>query len=286
MNNQNFAGRFRRAARRPPAPPANLARVRAGLTTARDAQGNHSASQLPRVQGLDYYGECRGVRDTGGDFHDFVALAPHGLAVSVGDVSVQGPGSGILMSGLRALLRGLAVHGPLGIGRMVRDLNRAFWQASPGDFFATLFHACVDPDRRQIEYVNAGHESALLVRSRGGRVHRLESTGTVLGLTDRAVYGHRTLPLEPGDLLIAHTDGVVDAGDSDGGAFGEKGILRIVQRHPGARACDLAREILEATDRHACRGRQDDRTVVVVRLQGDAAGHGEFKAVEEPVLAA
>src|SRR5271157_1872195 len=86
MNNQNFAGRFRRAAKRPPAPPEDLAQMRAGLRTARDAHGSHSVGQLPRVQGLDYYGECRPVRDTGGDFHDFAALAPHGLAVSVGDV--------------------------------------------------------------------------------------------------------------------------------------------------------------------------------------------------------
>jgi len=251
-----------------------------------DAESRPFPRKLPRIQGLDYYGECRPVRDNGGDFLDFVPLGSHGLAVSVGDVSGNGLRARILMSGLRAFLRGLAAHGPGGIGRMVRELNRAFWQASPGNFFATLFHACVDPVSRQLEYVSAGHESALLIRARGGRVHRLESTGTVLGLTDRTEYGHRTLPLDPGDLLIAHTDGVTDAADGGGGTFGEKGILRIVQRHPGARASDLAREILEATDRHACRGRQDDRTVVVVRLQSDAAGHGEFKAAEEAVLAA
>jgi sigma-B regulation protein RsbU (phosphoserine phosphatase) len=285
MNNQNFAGRFRRAAKDLPALPADLARMRAGLSSARDARDRPFPRQLPHIQGLDYYGECRPVRDTGGDFHDFVPLAPHGLAVSVGDVSGHGLSAGILMSGLRALLRGLAAHGPCGIGRMVRELNRAFWQVSPGDFFATLFHACVDPVRRELEYVSAGHESALLVRRRSGRVHRLESTGTVLGLSDRTVYGHRILPLELGDLLIAHTDGVTDAGDAEGIEFGEKGILRIVQRHPEARACDLAREILEAIDRHAGPGRQDDRTVVVVRLQGEA-GNGEFKAAEEAVLAA
>jgi sigma-B regulation protein RsbU (phosphoserine phosphatase) len=286
MNNQNFASRFRRAkATQFPALPWDLARMREELRTARDAQARPLSGQLPHVHGLDYYGECRPARDTGGDFHDFVPLAPHGLAVSVGDLSGQGQGAGVLMSGLRALLRGLAAYGPVGIGRMVRELNRAFWQVSPGNFFATLFHACVDPVRRQLEYVSAGHESALLVRSRSGRVHRLESTGTVLGLTDRTVYGHRTLPLEPGDLLIAPTDGVTDAGDAEGHEFGERGILQIVQRYPDARACDLAREILEAIDRHASRPRQDDRTVVVVRLDAEAR-YGEFKQVEESVLAA
>ncbi len=277
MNNQNFAGRFRRIrARKPPVLPADLPR---------ETQSRANPRQFPRIEGLDYYGECRPVRDAGGDFLDFVPLDSHGLAVSVGDVSGNGMSARVLMSGLRAFLRGLAAHGPGGIGRMVRELNRAFWQVSPGNYFATLFHACVDPVRRQLEYVSAGHESALLIRARGGRVHRLESTGTVLGLTDRTVYGHRTLPLEAGDLLIAQTDGVTDAGDAEGVEFGEKGILRIVQSHPGARARDLALEILEAIDRHASSGRQDDRTVVVVRIEGQEK-HGEFRTVEEAVMAA
>jgi serine phosphatase RsbU (regulator of sigma subunit) len=286
MNEEKSAGSFPRAGRaKLPGLPGHVARLRADLETAREAQRRLSSGQLPRIRGLDYYGECRPVRDAGGDFHDFVSLAPHGLAVSVGELSGHGLGAGILMSGLRALWRGLAALGPGGIGRAVRDLNRAAWQAWPGDFYATLFHACVDPVSRQLEYVNAGHESALLVRCHNERVHRLESTGTVLGLSDRTVYGRRTLPLEPGDLLIAHTDGVTDAGNSEGVGFGEQGILRAVERHPGASACDLAREILEALDRHAGRGRQDDQTVVVVRFKG-AAAHGAFETAEEAVLAA
>lgn len=244
-----------------------------------------SPNPAQRTQGLDYYGECRPARDTGGDFHDFVPLAPHGLAVSVGDVPVHGPGAGILMSGLRALLRGLTAHGTREIGRVAGDLNRAAWQASSGNFYATLFHAYLDPVRHQLEYVSAGHEPALLIRHRNGRVHRLDSTGTVLGLSDRTVYGHRIVPLEPGDLLIAHTDGVTDARNAEGIEFGELGVLRAVERHPGARACDLARAILEAIDRHACCARQDDRTVVVVRFKG-AAAQGGFEAAEHAVLAA
>jgi sigma-B regulation protein RsbU (phosphoserine phosphatase) len=264
MNNHDLAGSFPRAS---------------------DAQSRPFAAQFPRIQWLDYCGECRPVRDTGGDFHDFIPLAPHGLAVSVGDVSAHEQDAGIPMPGLRALLRGLTAHGSGEIGRVVRDLNRAAWQASSGNFYATLFHAYLDPDRQRLDYVSAGHEPALLIRRRSGRVHRLESTGAVLGLSDRAVYGHRTLPLEPGDLLVTHTDGVADARGADGSEFGEKGILRAVERHPAARACDLTREILEAAERHAGPGPQDDRTVVVVRFKG-AAGNGQFEAAEEAVLAA
>ncbi|HYW42504.1 MAG TPA: PP2C family protein-serine/threonine phosphatase [Bryobacteraceae bacterium] len=260
---------------------------RAGAAqTARDVQSRLFPCRLPLIQGLDYYGECRPARDVGGDFHDFVPFEPHALAVSVGDVSGHGPGAGILMSGLQALLRGLTTNGRNQIGRVVRELNHAAWQASPGNFYATLFYAYLDPVRGRLQYVSAGHESALLIRRRKARVHRLDSTGTVLGLTDRAMYGQRTLPLEPGDLLIAYTDGITGARNAEGGEFGEKGILQVVERCAGARACDVGAEILEAVDCYAAPEEHgDDRTAVVVRYKG-AAEQNEFEVTGELALAA
>jgi sigma-B regulation protein RsbU (phosphoserine phosphatase) len=287
MSDQNPVHIFPRAGvAQLPALLADLARMREDLRTARDVQSRLFPCRLPRIQGLDYYGACRPAQDVGGDFYDFVALEPRGLAVSVGDVSGHGLGAGILMSGLQALLRGLTAHGRNEMGRVVRELNHAAWLASPDNFYATLFYAYLDPLRRELQYVSAGHESALLIRRRKARVHRLDSTGTVLGLSDRTVYGHRTLPLEPGDLLIAHTDGITDARNAEGREFGEKGLLDVVERFPGARACDLAGEILEAIDRYAVPGEPaDDRTVVVVRFQG-AAEDNVFDPARATALAA
>jgi serine phosphatase RsbU (regulator of sigma subunit) len=115
--------------------------------------------------------------------------------------------------------------------------------------------------------VNAGHEPALLVRGGGERVYRLESTGTVLGLTTRAGYGVRTLALEPGDLLVAFSDGVADAANSRGRTFGESGVLEALREHPGARSSELVAYLMDAVRQFADRaGTVDDRTVTVVRL--------------------
>jgi phosphoserine phosphatase RsbU/P len=244
-------------------------------------QGRLFPSPLPRIEGLDLHGECRPAHDAGGDFYDFIPLEPGGLALSLGDVSGQGVGAGILMSGLQALLRALTRQGGREIGAVVRELNRTVWQTSPDNFYATLFYAYLDPVLGEMQYVSAGHESALLIRRRTGRVHRLDSTGTVLGLSDRVVFGQRTLPLESGDLLIATTDGIADAPNADGLEFGEQGILEVVQRNPHARAIDLANEILQAVDQHTGRAHAaDDRTAVVVRFKDAAA-----KAVVEEVMA-
>ncbi|SPE34883.1 Serine phosphatase (fragment) [Candidatus Sulfopaludibacter sp. SbA3] len=237
------------------------------LETARDVQNRFLPYRLPRIQGLDYCGDSRPAAGVGGDFFDFVAQGPGGLVVSVGDVSGHGIAAAILMSGMQALLRGLSSGQTYEIARVVGELNRTVYDVSPDNFFATLFYAKVDAGARQLHYVSAGHEPALLVRRSGRGVERLDSTGTVLGLTPRALYAHRTVAFEPGDILIAFTDGVTDAVDGSGGEFRMAGILDVVRQHPGARSSDLVAFIMDAASRFA--DPVDDRTVVVVRGAAD-----------------
>lgn len=141
------------------------------------------------------------------------------------------------------------------------------------DAYATLFLAHVDPPRRELRYVNAGHEPPLLLRKRTGRAQRLPSTGTVLGLTGRTVYEQRTIGMDPGDVLVAFTDGVTEAADAQGREWGEDGVLSVLRRCRDARGSESVAEILESARRFADPVMPaDDRTAVVVRL-ADTAEH-------------
>ncbi len=248
--------------------------------------GSVSIPQLPAGahSGLDFYGECRPAGSMSGDFFDFTPLEILGLSISIGQVSGDGAGGGILKSGLQALLRSLTRQGSREVAAVVRELNHAVWLSSSGNFSASLFCAEIDPASGEMQYVNAGHEPALLIRRRTGRAHRLESTGAVLGLSDRASYGQRAFPLEAGDLVIACTDGITEAQGSAGREFGDVGILKVVERFPDARAVDLTWEILAAAERHTGRERQsDDQSVIVARFKGAAA---QTEPLEEQELAA
>jgi sigma-B regulation protein RsbU (phosphoserine phosphatase) len=253
-----------------PSSPLGLFRhIYEDLEAAREIQSRLLVCRQPHIEGLDYFGDCRPVAEIGGDFFDFLPLPAGGLAVTVGDVSGHGIGSAILMSGLRAFLRGLTARGCGEIAGVVEELNRALHQTSPDNFYATLFYAHFDPLRRQLHYVSAGHEPAMLLRKRTGCIHRLESTGTVLGLTDRSRFGRRTMSIEAGDVLVAYTDGITDATDAEGREWTEAGIRQVLECHPGARASDLVGLIMEEVDRFAGHsGPVDDRTVAAVRFTG------------------
>jgi len=239
------------------------------LGVAREIQSRLLVCRLPHLEGLDYFGDCRPAGEIGGEFFDFLPLPAGGLAVTVGDVSGHGIGSAILMSGLQAFLRGFTVHGCGEITGVVEELNRVVHQASPDNFYATLFYAHFDPLHRQLHYVSAGHEPALLLRKRTGCIHRLESTGTVLGLTDRSRFGRRTMSIEAGDLLVAYTDGITDAKDPDGREWTEAGIRQVLESYSSARASHLVGLIMDEADRFAGHsGPVDDGTVVAVRFTG------------------
>jgi sigma-B regulation protein RsbU (phosphoserine phosphatase) len=194
-------------------------------------------------------------------------LAGNELAVWVGDVSGQGIGAAILMSEIQAFLRGLTDSGSGERAGVVEALNRVVCEVAPDNIFATLFYAHIDPRRSEVRYVSAGHEPPLLWRKRTGRAHRLDITGTVLGLTGRTVYKERTIGVEAGDVLVAFTDGLTEAADAQGRAWGENGILSVLRRSKDARSSVLVGEILESAARFTDPvAPAQDRTAVVVRF--------------------
>jgi sigma-B regulation protein RsbU (phosphoserine phosphatase) len=244
-----------------------------------------SASTLPHIEGLDYYGERRLAAS--GEFFDFVPLANQALVASVGDVSGTGISAAILMSGVQSMLHGLTADGNGNISVIVQQLNRAVYEISPDIFFPTLFYARIDPGLRRLQYVSAGHDTALLVRKDTMRFERLERTGTVLGLTNHTAYGRRTVRLDPGDVLIAFTDGIADVADTKGWQSCEASICEAVWRHAGAGAREIVGLVVDAIGRLTGESRQgDNRTVIAVRYTGAAAGALTDAAIGEAVFAA
>ncbi|MDP9169866.1 MAG: PP2C family protein-serine/threonine phosphatase [Acidobacteriota bacterium] len=251
---------------------SQLQRTKRELASAREIQGRLFPSRLPAIPGLDYYGESRAAGELGGDFFDFAPGSTGSLFFTIGDVSGKGVPAAIVMAGLLASLRALTSGNRGDLLPLVRELNRITWEVSPDNVYATMFHGCIDGPGHRLRYVNAGHDAVLLLRNKLSRAVRLESTGTVLGLSTKAVFGQRSTPVESGDILVAVTDGITEASDAEGHVLDEAVILSAVREHPDASSSDLAGYIIGAVDSFL-RGRQpdDDRTVVVVRFNDNQA---------------
>jgi phosphoserine phosphatase RsbU/P len=238
---------------------------------------------FPRIRGIDYYGEGRRASELQRDFFVFARFLKTKLLLFLGDVSGPGLGFHIIAAGLENLLHSEPVGG---LEVLVQSLNRSICDISAEGLYATLFCAAADATRRQLSYVSAGHEPVLLLnQSTGWR--RLESTGTVLGLTTRSVYRAHTVAMEPGDILAAFTDGITEAKDAQGREFREEGVLRILHQHAAAGAAELSAAVILAAQRFGGGSRAaDDQTVAVVKFAHAAAEEPVRREAEELALAA
>lgn len=199
------------------------------LEIGRQIQQGFLPDALPRVDGWQIAARFLPARQVAGDFYDVFALRNGSLFLVVADVCDKGVGAALYMALFRSLIRAIAGQG--GDGDSVQALTRTARSTSDyiatvhggANMFATAFLAVLEPVSGDFVYVNAGHDAPMLVRRGAQAIERLMPTGAALGLMPDQAFGVAAGRLAPGDLLLAFTDGVTEAG-SPGAQFGEQGV--------------------------------------------------------------
>ncbi len=213
---------------------------------------------------LDYSARCRQVEGLGGDCYDFVPLGEDRLAIAVGDASGKGLPAALMISSVQASLRTAALFNGDDGAATLGTVNRHVYATSLVDRYATLFYGVFDGTAGSLRYVNAGHTPPIVIR-RDGSVERLEAGGAPVGMFADWPYEEGTVRLDSGDLLVAYTDGVVEAENPLGEAWGVEGLLRAAAESQARGADDIVHAIFKAMDRFTCGRQMDDATVVVLR---------------------
>lgn len=143
-------------------------------------------------------------------------------------------------------------------------LNQQMFENTPEEKYATCFYALYDSANRQVVYTNAGHPPPILFRN--GSIERLDAGGTPLGLISPVSYREAKIALEPGDTLIAFTDGFTESENNFEDQFGENRLIEAVQRSRGDPLPALVDEIYRSVEDWTGGGEpQDDMTLIIAR---------------------
>jgi len=189
----------------------------------------------------------------------------------VGDVSGKGVPAAILMANLQATLSArLPFENSL--ARLAERIDRELGSAEPATSYLTLFVAVVDGRGGWLRHLNAGHNTQLLVR-RGGGLERLESTGRPLGLLPGGGYEERRQRIRDGDVVLLFTDGLLDAENEAGEAFGMDRLEALLTVGPNGSVAQILARVGEALRSH--RGRTEagyDATIVAMQLRSENGG--------------
>jgi serine phosphatase RsbU (regulator of sigma subunit) len=239
-------------------------RLRLDLELARGVQRGFLPESPPDVPGYEFFAHYASAYELGGDYYDFIMLQGERVAVLVGDVAGKGIAAALLMAKLSADVRScmLADADP---AVAFTKINSLMIRSGIGDRFVTLVAAILDPANHSVTLVNAGHPTPLLY-SRATRTVREamsnEIAGLPLGVIDGLEYASCKVLLNPGDSILAFTDGVTEAMDVQDFQLQTKGLYAAVEGEDYSPRA-LGEQVIKVVNKFAAgRSQHDDIALV------------------------
>jgi sigma-B regulation protein RsbU (phosphoserine phosphatase) len=234
---------------------------------ARDIQQHLFPKSPPKFSGLDIAGTTFPADATGGDYFDFLHMLEDCVGLVVGDVTGHGVGPALLMAETRAYLRILArLNSDAGI--ILTEANRVLAEDVGYERFVTLFLARLNPNKRSIAYVNAGHIPGYIIGASGEVLTPLRRTGVPLGLRSDTVYHESAeIQLSPGQLVLMLTDGFEEAVGHDEQMLGTERVLEVVKKNQHRPAAEIVHSLYCEVRAFAGNAPQlDDLTAIVIKV--------------------
>jgi serine phosphatase RsbU (regulator of sigma subunit)/CHASE3 domain sensor protein len=239
-----------------------------GAPLAAELEAAFSQPELPQIAGLSIAGTSRTAEGVvSGDWWDMFVLPDGRLAVVIGDTSGHGTGATLTALRTRDLIRACLRAGDTPL-RAVQVAGSSF---DEDDNFVTAFVAALDPIAGSLEYVNAGHQPAVIVTA-GKEVTLCTRTGPLLTALG-GDWSQQTVSFKASDLLLAFTDGLIEGHGPDGVDLDPDALARMIKAMDGPVRKDasevLARVVAQVRER-AGNWYRDDMTVVTVGHVGMA----------------
>jgi phosphoserine phosphatase RsbU/P len=239
------------------------------MAIAQQIQLGFLPEQLPQLQGWPLAAACTPARQVGGDFYDALVLPDGRLFFTVADVCDKGVGAALYMALFRSLLRINVQQAPAGqaagalLAHAVAFTNDYIATEHARDnMFATVFAALLCPRTGQLDYINAGHDAPLLLRHGAAQPEPLLPEGLAVGMMAGQTHLPRTIHLQPGDCLLAYTDGLPEALSPQDEPFGDERVNAALHK-AGANPPVLVAALSAALAQHmAQRPPHDDVTLL------------------------
>jgi sigma-B regulation protein RsbU (phosphoserine phosphatase) len=249
--------------------------VRHSLSLAMEVQQNLLPKANPAVKELDIAGKSVYCDQTGGDYYDFLNGDHHAegkIRVVVGDVSDHGISSALLMATARAMIREHSSR--LGsVAKIASDVNcQLFGDVEDSGRFMTMFYAEIDRRNRRMNWLNAGHEPALVYDPATDSFDDLSGQGNLpLGIFKEAEYMEGQRDIVPGQIIAIATDGIREARNRYGEMFGKDSLQTIIRRNAATNSAKILQAIFTALDLFGQGVKsEDDMTLVVIKVLQDS----------------
>lgn len=244
--------------------------------------------KLPEIAGFEAHAAYRMAQHVGGDYYDVIPVnGEEGLWVLiVADVAGKGFPAALVMTAVRTAMRILApaLRSPVDI---LLALDQYLAKHHPGGPFVTIVCGVLDTKANTISLASAGHTPALHRLAKSGAILRINPKGRPVGVQidprqPGLTLAAQTVSLDEGDSIILYTDGLTEARNSEGEAFGTDRIEDTL-RHSHTDAVSVLESILSRLNEFSDHGVGDDDVTVMVlrrRARTDSAAKSKPEVVD------
>src|SRR5215204_2235922 len=237
------------------------------LEVARLIQQNFLPRELPDLPGWQIAAYYRPAREVGGDFYDVIPLPDGRVAFVVGDVTDKGVPAALVMSATRSVLRASAQR-LIEPGLVLERVNEHLCPDMPEKMFVTCLYGVLDPSSGHLRFANAGHDLPYVKTADG--IVELRARGMPLGLMPDMPYEEKEAILAPGDSVLLHSDGVVEAHDPRRDMFGFPRLKETMADAPGGQ--ELIDRVLSELEAFSGPDAEQEDDITMVTLQRSAGG--------------
>lgn len=241
------------------------------LDIAREVQRKLLPQRLPVAAGLTLAASSVSAQEVGGDYYDFTWLDKHRLAFIIADVSGKGTSAAFYMAELQGIFQSVSHLVPSPADFLVQA-NRALAGSLEKHVFISVVYGVLDLQAEELVLARGGHCPVATINLNGeARYIRTRGLGLGLDRTNlfRMALTEERLPLQPGDVFVLYTDGVVESRNAAGEEYGYDRLLQALCEHRHEDADDLHAALL--ADLHTFLGHDaydDDMTLVVMKWHG------------------
>lgn len=205
------------------------------------------------------------AKGVSGDYYDVFRLDADCIGIAICDVAGKGIPASLVMVMIRSILH-LIVSTQRDAATTLNWINRGITGRIELDHFATIAFLIYDQKRREVLYANAAHLPLLVHRRASGITFKLDTQGLPIGIEPDARYEQKRFSVQPGDLLVLCTDGILEAMNPAGQQYGLSGLKRMVEKNADLSASDLVETIRADLARFVGTARQqDDQTLLLLK---------------------
>jgi serine phosphatase RsbU (regulator of sigma subunit) len=237
------------------------------LAIARRIQQGFLPDHVPQISGWQIAAVCLPARETAGDFYEFVRRRDNCYGLAIGDVSGKSIQAAMLMAAAQSVVasKGSDHRSP---ARVMAETNRMLYEDVPADSFVAVSYALVSAGGSTLSFSNGGQLAPYYVPAGSDPLQLLEPDGPhwPLGVLEEVAYQELAVPMQPGDLLVFFTDGLVERMDEHRRIFGFERVADVLEGLRGQSAETVLSALLAAADQFAAGlSAHDDVTLLVVQ---------------------